>query len=173
MNESDVINQADAEQFSAVQPVDLCERVSEAPSYMEESKQGSVKTVRQVAAEMSFSESMVGAGDDGRPSNLNDAQLFDEYGDESESDDDEEEAGEFCTQVSGTGLTSQHSLKSSSIVDMEKPVTVQVTFQGSLVPVSKKHQVISSHPSMVKTRSGRVFKGGAADNTPASNRMAT
>ena len=173
MNESDVIIDADAEQFSAVTPVDFCERVSEAPSHLEESKQGSVKTVRQEAAEMSFSSSMVGGGGGSKPLNLNDAQLLDEYGDESESDEDEDEAGEFCTQLSGTGLTSQHSLKSSSIVDMERPVTVQVTFQGSLVPISKKAQVITSHPSMVKTRSGRVFKGGAADSTPASNRMAT
>ena len=171
LNESDVAS-VDVDQFQAVAPVAFCDRVSEAPSYEEESKQGgtSIKTIAPV--EMSFSDLMVGDAA-GELNNLNDAQLWDEYGEESRSEEDEdEEGGELGIQISGKGLATQHSMKSSSVVDMERPVTVQVTFQGSLVPISKKAQVITSHPSMTKTRSGKVFKGGAAaDGT--LNRMAT
>ena len=69
MVESDSVENVAAEHFTAVggPGAAFCERVSEAPSHLEESKQGSIKTVHQIATEMSFSDSMVGGAGGGRP----------------------------------------------------------------------------------------------------------
>ena len=40
------------------------------------------------------------------------------------------------------------------------PITVQVTFRGNLVPVSRRSQVVSHHPSITKAKDGRIHQGG-------------
>ena len=34
-----------------------------------------------------------------------------------------------------------------------------MTFRGTVVPISKKAQLISKHPSIVKSKDGRIFQG--------------
>ena len=92
-----------------------------------------------------------------------------DYGSESRSDDGQDDGlGTIHDQANkniaasndGSGMAIS-LLKSSSLIDYDKPITVQVTFRGNIVPVSKKAQVISSHPSIVKTKDGKIFQGGA------------
>ena len=35
------------------------------------------------------------------------------------------------------------------------PITIQVTFRGTMVPRPKASQLVSSHPSIIKTKDGR------------------
>lgn len=49
----------------------------------------------------------------------------------------------------------------SSVVDFNRPVSIQVTFRGSLIPVSRKDQLVSSHPS-IKVKKDR--NNNVADN---------
>ena len=132
---------ASANQSDIEQPVANA-AITEAESWLEQSgactdssRMGTVQTVMQDPASMSFVKTSTAT---------NVAQHQDQeeedydYGSESYSDDEEEECKGLDTLHKSTASDVINSLKSSSVIDYDKAITVQVTFRGNIVPIAKK-----------------------------------